>query len=49
MLRWAATALVLHGDGRRDNGRWKRGSVVNPDIGINDGKTWQNLLNQSGY
>lgn len=46
--RAMATALVLAADGRRENGRWKRGSVVNPETGINDGKTWQNLLNQAG-
>ena len=46
--RAMATALVLEADGRRKDGRWRRGSVVNPDIGINDGKTWQNLLNQAG-
>ena len=39
---------MLEADGRRKDGRWRRGSVVNPDIGINDGKTWQNLLNQAG-
>lgn len=32
-------ASVLEGaDGRHKDGRWRRGSVVNPDIGINDGK-----------
>ncbi len=46
--RAMSTALVLEADGRRENGRWKRGSVANPDVGINDGKTWQNALNQAG-
>ena len=41
-------ADVAQADGRRENGRWRRGSVVNPETGINDGKTWQNLLNQCG-
>lgn len=46
--RAMATALVLEADGRRKDGRWRRGSVVNPEVGTNDGKTWQNLLNQCG-
>lgn len=33
--RTMSTALVLAADGRRENGRWKRGSVVNPESGIN--------------
>ncbi len=39
-------SLVL--DNKRVNGRWVRGSVVNPESGINDGKTWQNALIQVG-
>lgn len=43
-----STALVLAEDGRRQDGRWRRGSVVNPESGTNEGKTWQNFLNQCG-
>ena len=41
-----ATALVLADDGRRENGRWKRGSV---DIqeSLNSGQ-WRNLISQAG-
>lgn len=43
-----STALVLAADGRRGDGRWKRGSVIgNPDSGTT-GKAWQNALNQAG-
>lgn len=43
-----STALVLADDGKRDSGRWKRGSVANPDSGIIPGKTWQNQMNMAG-
>lgn len=33
--RAMATAVILKKDGRRIDGRWVRGSVVNPDSGIN--------------
>lgn len=46
--RAMSTALVLVADGRRENGRWRRGSVVNPDFGINEGKTFQNNLLMAG-
>lgn len=48
--RAMATALVLSADGRRGNGRWRRGSVLgNPESGItSDAKTWQNALNNAG-
>lgn len=46
--RAMSTALVLAADGRRGDGRWRRGSVVNPESGINDGKAWQNALNNAG-
>lgn len=46
--RAMATALVLAADGKREGGRWKRGSVVNPESGISEGKTWQNLLINAG-
>jgi hypothetical protein len=35
--------------GNRVEGRWERGSVpVNPDIGINESKTWQNAMARAG-
>jgi hypothetical protein len=46
-----SAARVLHADGCRDNGRWVRGSVVNPDnptSGITESKTWQNDLSRAG-
>jgi hypothetical protein len=44
--RAMATALVLAADGRRENGRWKRGSV---DVGNTDSRnTWQDALRQAG-
>lgn len=43
-----ATALVLaEAKGARENRRWKRGSVNNPDSVINN-RTWQNLMVQAG-
>ena len=49
-------ALVLKEDGRRIEGRWVRGSVVNPNVnpnsgtttGITDSKTWQNAMTRAG-
>ena len=47
--RAMSTALVLADDGRRENGRWKRGSVTaNPESGITSGKTWQNFMQMAG-
>lgn len=45
--RAMSTALVLAADGRRDNGRWKRGSV---DLGIGDSanSAWQARLKECG-
>lgn len=45
--RAMATALVLADDGRRDGGRWKRGSVDITESG-NSTQTWRNSLNQAG-
>lgn len=42
--RAMSTALSLQADGLRSNGRWKRGSVVNPESGISESKTWQNVM-----
>jgi hypothetical protein len=43
------TAQILKADGRRVEGRWERGSVpVNPEIGINESKTWQNAMARAG-
>ena len=45
-------AVVLKEDGRRVEGRWVRGSVVNPNsgtsTGITDSKTWQNAMTRAG-
>ena len=46
--RAMSTALSLHADGLRGDGRWKRGSVVNPESGITESKTWQNLMLSAG-
>lgn len=44
--RAMSTALVLSADGRRENGRWKRGSV---DIGESHNiSTWQDALKRCG-
>lgn len=41
-----ATALVLAKDGRRENGRWKRGSVA---IGESpNSETWRDALKRAG-
>ena len=43
-----ATALVLAADGRRDGGRWKRGTVdVGNDQSVNI-SDWQQRLRKSG-
>jgi hypothetical protein len=49
--RAMAAAVVLQAAGRRVEGRWVRGSVVNPSSGIsgiNDSKTWQNAMSRAG-
>lgn len=48
--RAMSTALVLEADNRRENGRWRRGTVGDiPDFGNSgEAKTMRNLLNQSG-
>ncbi|MDH6247551.1 hypothetical protein [Mycobacterium sp. OTB74] len=45
--RAMSTALVLEADGRRKNGRWKRGSVR---LGIHESvnRDWENRLNECG-
>ncbi|QRY43127.1 ParB N-terminal domain-containing protein [Mycolicibacterium boenickei] len=44
--RAMSTALVLEADGRRENGRWRRGSV---DVGNTESRnTWQDALRQCG-
>lgn len=40
-----ATALVLEADGRRANGRWKRGSLDNQEFLNSD---WKNKITQAG-
>lgn len=45
--RAMSTALVLAADGRRENGRWKRGSVGDiSEVGNNDG--WRKRLAEAG-
>lgn len=53
--RAMATALVLEADGRREDGRWRRGSVIGADdpanttSGISDSqRDWQNRLRECG-
>ncbi len=49
--RAVAAAVVLKEAGRRIEGRWVRGSVVNPESGtsgITDSKTWQNTMSRAG-
>lgn len=47
--RAMSTALVLMEDGRRENGRWKRGSVLGGDADITDSRnTWKDALRQAG-
>lgn len=45
--RAMSTALVLAADGRRDGGRWKRGSVAITESGNSD-QRWRNALNEAG-
>lgn len=46
--RAMATALVLVEDGRRVNGRWRRGSVRNGHESISDETAWIKALNRAG-
>lgn len=41
------TALVLDADGRRGNGRWKRGSVLGNDESVNS-IAWAQRLKECG-
>ncbi|MGI5951830.1 MAG: hypothetical protein ACOX61_08300 [Brooklawnia sp.] len=43
-----ASALVLAADGRRENGRWKRGSVHITDSRDSGSSTWTDALRQAG-
>lgn len=45
--RAMSTALVLEADGRRENGRWRRGSVDNIDSNIT-GQAWRDRLKECG-
>ena len=45
--RAMATALVLEADGRRGNGRWKRGSII-LDSQNNETSNWNYVLAQAG-
>jgi hypothetical protein len=45
--RAMSTALVLEADGRRGEGRWKRGSVDNIDSNIS-GQAWRDRLKEAG-
>lgn len=42
-------AVGLQREGKRRNGRWKRGSVRNPESGITPTKTEQNALDKAGF
>ena len=47
--RAMATALVLQADGRRDGGRWKRGTVANGEFSISETDTgWVKAMNCAG-
>jgi hypothetical protein len=46
--RAMATALVLAEDGRRDGGRWKRGSVVGNDESVSSDSGWAQRLKECG-
>lgn len=46
--RAMSTALVLAADGRRDGGRWKRGSVANGQESITEDSAWLKALRQAG-
>ena len=44
-----STALVLAADGRREGGRWKRGSVgLGNAESRKNGSDWRNRLNEAG-
>ncbi len=45
--RAMATALVLAADGRREDGRWRRGSVANHES-VNSDRSWQQRLLEAG-
>lgn len=45
--RAMATALVLAADGRREDGRWKRGSVLGADV-TESRNTWKDAVRQAG-
>lgn len=44
--RAMSTALSLHADGLRKNGRWKRGSIDITESGNSD---WRNRMNEAGH
>lgn len=46
--RAMATALVLEADGRRKDGRWRRGSVLGEDAITESRNNWKDLLRQAG-
>lgn len=46
--RAMSTALVLAADGRRDGGRWRRGSVVGNDESVSSGSAWAQRLKECG-
>lgn len=46
--RTMATALVLEADGRRANGRWKRGSIQDGIKGDSLLSTWKDALKNAG-
>lgn len=46
--RAMATALVLAHDGRRENGRWRRGSVANGQESISDASAWVKAMKWAG-
>ena len=46
--RAMATALVLEADGRRANGRWKRGSIQDEIKGDSLLSTWKDALKNAG-
>ncbi len=46
--RAMATAKVLQAAGRRVEGRWVRGSVVNTEFGTTESQTWKNNMARAG-
>lgn len=46
--RAMATAMVLEADGRRDNGRWKRGTVDITESGNSESSQWRQRLTEAG-